>query len=176
MLIILDSDGVINQESADHIRTPEQWIALPGSLEAIAWLNEAGHQVAVASNKSGIARGYYSEAMLARIIAKMHVELKKVNGKIDGFYYCPHHPNDQCHCRKPKPGLLFDIANDLQQPINEAIFIGDKISDIHAAQAAGCQALLVKTGYGEQTLAQYPMECAQIAVFKHLYEAVKSIG
>src|SRR3989344_4486862 len=112
MLVILDRDGVVNYESPTYIKSPEEWRALPGSLEAIATLNAAGHKVVVATNQSGIGRGYYSLATLEAIHQKMKEELARAGGCIEGIYFCPHIPEENCECRKPKPGLLLQIAND----------------------------------------------------------------
>lgn len=155
MLIILDRDGVINEDSPDFIKSPAEWQAIPGSLEAIAKLNRAGHRVVVASNQSGVARGYFSLATLLEIHHKMQTELAKVGGKLDGVYFCPHRSEDHCPCRKPSPGMLLQIARDFAVDLtSDAVLIGDSLRDIQAAQAAGCPAVLIKTGKGSETLAK----------------------
>src|SRR5437773_11154104 len=106
MLIILDRDGVINEDSPDFIKSPQEWRAIPGSLEAIAALNRAGHRVVVASNQSGVGRGYFTLAVLLAIHHKMQSELAKAGGRLDGVYFCPHRSEDHCPCRKPNPGML----------------------------------------------------------------------
>ncbi len=156
MLIILDRDGVINEDADDYIKTPDEWIPIPGSLEAIAKLNQTGHQVVVATNQSGIARGLYDEKTLAAIHAKMQRMLAQVGGHLDGIFYCPHHPDDQCDCRKPKPGLMHQVASVLQTDFSDALMVGDAERDIDCAHAAGCPAVLVLTGKGRRTLERYP--------------------
>lgn len=152
MLIILDRDGVINYDSEDYIKSPEEWIALPGSLEAIAEFNRAGHIVVVATNQSGIGRSYYTEQTLHAIHQKMEDELQKVGGSLKGIFYCAHHPDDNCECRKPKAGLLHQISKALSCNFDDAVMIGDSKRDIETAHAVGCRAILVRTGNGERTL------------------------
>lgn len=152
MLIILDRDGVINFESHEYVKSPDEWIPIPGSLEAIARLTQAGHHVVVATNQSGVGRGHYSLDTMHRIHDKMHDLLAELGGKIEEVYYCPHHPDDGCDCRKPEPGMLLEIKNKYPDEFGAAIFVGDSLRDIQAAQTAGCLAALVKTGNGEQTI------------------------
>jgi D-glycero-D-manno-heptose 1,7-bisphosphate phosphatase len=173
MLIILDRDGVINEDSAEYIKSPQEWIAIPGSLDAIAKLNRADHKVVVATNQSGVGRGLYDEETLARIHEKMQNELSKVSGHIDGIFYCPHKPEDNCSCRKPKPGLFFQIAAQFPTDFSDAIAIGDTLRDLEAAQAVGCKAFLVKTGNGLLTLENKPQ--LKNPVFENLAAAVEFI-
>jgi D-glycero-D-manno-heptose 1,7-bisphosphate phosphatase len=175
MLVILDRDGVINYDSPNYIKSPAEWEAIPGSLEAIARLNQANHQVVVASNQSGVARGYYSLITLEVIHQKLRDELSIVGGHIDAIFFCPHSPDDQCACRKPKPGLFQQIAQAFPDGFSQAVTIGDSLRDIQAAQAAGCSAWLVKTGNGTETLAKHPKLIAQVPVFKDLAEAVQNL-
>lgn len=149
MLIVLDRDGVINYESDEYIKSPEEWIPIPGSLEAIARLKSAGHTVVVATNQSGIARGLYTHEILAQIHAKMHILLAEVGGSVDGVYYCPHHPDEHCDCRKPEPGLFYQIAAAHSVNWNNAVMVGDALRDILAAQKVGCKGVLVRTGRGK---------------------------
>ena len=137
-LIILDRDGVINEDSPDFIKSPQEWHAIPGSLEAIALLNKANIFVAIASNQSGLARGYFTEETLQKIHQKMLTELKKHDGHIDKIFYCPHEPDDQCNCRKPKPGMLLQAFHYFNLKPQEACFVGDSQRDQDAALAAGC--------------------------------------
>jgi len=150
-LIILDRDGVINEDSDDYIKSPDEWVPIPGSLDAIARLNHAGYNVAVASNQSGIARGYFSLETFAAMNVKMSEMLSHSGGRIDGMFFCPHGPDDGCDCRKPKPGLLTEIGNRFQTSLTNVMFVGDNINDIKAARAAGARPVLVRTGKGEQT-------------------------
>lgn len=152
-LIILDRDGVINEDSDDYIKSPDEWIPIPGSIDAIARLNHAGYSVAIASNQSGIARGYFDLETLAAMSVKMCNLLSQHGGRIDAMIFCPHGPKDGCDCRKPKPGMLIEIGNRFKTSLSKAIFVGDNINDVKAAQAAGVKPVLVKTGKGEQTAA-----------------------
>ncbi len=142
-LILLDRDGVINYDSPDFIKSPDEWRDIPGSLEAIALLNKAGIKVAIASNQSGLARGYFTEKTLQKIHQKMLSELEKHGGHIDKIFYCPHGPNDNCECRKPKPGMLLEAFKYFNITSEEACFAGDSQRDIDAAKAAGCAAILI---------------------------------
>ena len=150
-LIILDRDGVINEDSDDYIKSPDEWVPIPGSLDAIARLNHAGYMVAIASNQSGIARGYFSLETLAAMNVKMKDMLSPLGGRIDAMFYCPHGPKDGCDCRKPRPGLLTEIGNRFQVSLGDVYFVGDNINDIKAARAAGAKPVIVRTGKGEQT-------------------------
>ena len=152
-LIILDRDGVINEDSEDYIKSPDEWIPIPGSIDAIARLNHAGYSVAIASNQSGIARGYYDLETLAAMSVKMCNLLSQHGGRIDAMIFCPHGPKDGCDCRKPKPGMLIEIGNRFRASLSKVLFVGDNINDVKAAQAAGVKPVLVKTGKGKQTAA-----------------------
>jgi len=151
-LIILDRDGVINEDSDDFIKSPDEWQPLPGSLEAIAQLNNAGWQVVVATNQSGIARKLYDLNTLHAIHDKMHRMLLEYGGNIEAVFFCPHGPNDGCECRKPLPGLYDQIAKRLKISLYGVPSIGDSLRDIQAAQAVGAQPILVRTGKGTRTL------------------------
>jgi len=153
-LVILDRDGVINVDSAAFIKGPNEWIPIPNSLEAIALLNQHGYRVAVATNQSGIARGLFDMATLNAIHDKMHKALAQVGGRIDAVFYCPHSADDDCHCRKPKTGMMEDIARRFSVDLNDVPAVGDALRDLQAFANAGCQPILVRTGKGEQTLAQ----------------------
>jgi D-glycero-D-manno-heptose 1,7-bisphosphate phosphatase len=150
-LIILDRDGVINYDSRDYIKSPEEWRPIPGSLDAIACLNRSGYRVVVASNQSGIGRGIFHIESLHRIHARMTEELKERGGHIEAIFFCPHAPEDDCSCRKPRPGLLLDIALRLKVPLTEVYAIGDSRRDIEAARTAGARPVLVRTGNGRST-------------------------
>jgi D-glycero-D-manno-heptose 1,7-bisphosphate phosphatase len=166
-LIILDRDGVINYDSENYIRSPEDWIPIPGSLEAIARLTKANYYVVVATNQAGVGRGYYDESVLQKIHEKMQKAVTAAGGKIDGIFFCPHHPDDQCACRKPKPGLLFEIARQLKVELTGVPLVGDSLRDIQAAQAVGCDPILVKTGNGLSTLANHA-DLPGVKVFEDL--------
>lgn len=153
-LIILDRDGVINYDSDAYIKSPEEWIPIPGSLEAIARLNQAGYTVTVATNQSGIARGYYDLATLEAIHHKMHTMVQSIGGQVDKIFFCPHGPDENCPCRKPKPGLFLQIAQHYQIDLGGIPAVGDSLRDIKAAEVAGCKPFLVLTGNGNKTLSQ----------------------
>lgn len=151
MLVILDRDGVINEESKQYIKNPSEWIPIPGSLEAIAMLKEAGFLVAIATNQSGLGRGLYTVDILDKIHDKMYAALRQLGTTIDCLYYCPHLPNANCSCRKPQPGLLLAIKNHLNCDLKSAYFIGDSLGDIQAAHQVGAKPILVLTGNGKIT-------------------------
>lgn len=145
-LIILDRDGTINVESDDFIKTPEEWLPLPGALEAIARLNHAGWHTIIASNQSGLGRGLFDVAALNAIHAKMHKLLGAVGGRMDAVFYCPHTPTDACRCRKPLPGLFHQIIERTSVEPHNIASAGDSLRDMQAAAAAGCEPHLVLTG------------------------------
>jgi len=150
--VFVDRDGTINEESG-YLFRKEDCRFIPGAVEAIVQLNNAGFQVVVITNQSGIARGYYSAADLDQLHLYMGNEIAAAGGRIDGWYYCPHHPDyatkeSQCDCRKPLPGMIQRAAHDLGIDLSSSWMVGDKIADVHAGNAAGCQTVLVKTGYG----------------------------
>ena len=147
-LVILDRDGVINEDSAAYIKSPEEWIPIPGSLQAIARLHRAGWHVVVATNQSGIARNLFDSDTLVRIHDKMHRCISDAGGLIDAIFFCPHGPHDNCNCRKPRPGLFLDIARRLRISLSEVPAIGDSLHDLHAAHAVGARPILVRTGKG----------------------------
>lgn len=151
-LIILDRDGVINYDSDNYIKSAEEWIPIEGSLEAIAQLNKLGYKVAVATNQSGIARGLYDLNTLESMHNKMQQLLAGFDAKIDYIAFCPHGPNDSCPCRKPKPGMLLEIADYFSIQTEEITFIGDTDSDMKAAENAKMNFVLVRTGKGEKTI------------------------
>ncbi len=153
-LVILDRDGVINHDSDHYIKSPEEWTPLPGSLNAIALLNQNGWRVAVATNQSGISRGLFDVHALNAMHDKMHKALAAVGGRVDAVFFCPHLPEDGCDCRKPKPGLLMRIAERFGVPLADSPMVGDSHRDLEAGAAAGCPPILVKTGKGAATLAR----------------------
>jgi D-glycero-D-manno-heptose 1,7-bisphosphate phosphatase len=169
--ILVDRDGVINYDSDDYIKSPEEWQPIEGSLEAIALLNRHGYKVAVITNQSGLQRGLFDQAALDKIHAKMHRLAAEKGGEIDCIYFCPHGPDDGCACRKPKPGLLELFAVDKQVSLQGMPFIGDALRDIQTAQAVGASPILVKTGKGKKTLIDNPD--LNIPVFDNLYDAAK---
>lgn len=151
-LVILDRDGVINVDSDAFVKSPEEWIPIPGSLEAIARLNQAGYRVAVASNQSGIGRGLFDMATLNAMHLKMHRAAAAVGGRIDAVFFCPHTAEDQCECRKPKPGLLQAILERFEIDPAATPVVGDALRDLQAGAALGFPVHLVLTGKGKKTL------------------------
>lgn len=152
-LVILDRDGVINRDSDDYIRTVQEWVPIPGSIEAIANLSRAGYTIAIATNQSGLARGYFTLDVLTAIHKSLCKLVEGHGGRIAGIFYCPHLPDAGCACRKPATGLLEAIEKALGVSARNAFFIGDSLKDLQAARAYGCQPVLVETGKGRQTLA-----------------------
>ncbi|MBX3708518.1 MAG: D-glycero-beta-D-manno-heptose 1,7-bisphosphate 7-phosphatase [Gammaproteobacteria bacterium] len=172
--IILDRDGVINYDSTEYIKSPEEWLPIPGSLEAIAQLNRCGFRVFIVTNQSGVARGYYDLGTLDLIHEKLMHELATVGGCIEEIFYCPHHPEKACLCRKPKPGLLHQIAAKYPINLRETFFIGDSLVDIQTAQSVGCMPLLVLTGNGEKVLKTHT-ELSNVPHFLDLAKAVEYV-
>ncbi len=151
-LIVLDRDGVINEDSDAYIKSPEEWIPVAGSLEAIARLNRHGYRVVVATNQSGVARGLFTLDTLARIHRRMLEAVRDKGGEIDAIFFCPHGPDDQCRCRKPAPGLYEEIADRLKTSLENVYAVGDSERDLVAARAVGARPALVRTGKGVRTL------------------------
>lgn len=173
-LIILDRDGVINEDSDAYIKSPAEWVPLPGSLEAIARLHHAGWRVVLASNQSGLARGLFDLDALLRIHEKMHRALAQFGGVIDAIFFCPHGPEDNCRCRKPKPGLFEDIAARLHVDLQGVPAVGDSRRDIEAARASGATPMLVRTGKGRAVNTQ-DTALADVAVYDDLAAAVDAL-
>lgn len=150
-LIILDRDGVLNEERESFIQTPEEWVPIDSSMQAVSRLNEAGYRVVLATNQSAVGRGLIDMNTLNRIHQKMHNSLGRFGGWVDAIFFCPAAPDTDSPCRKPNPGLFEDIANRCETDLTDVPAVGDKLSDIQAAMAAGARPILVRTGYGRQT-------------------------
>ena len=150
-LVILDRDGVINRDSDAYIKNPAEWHPLPGSLEAIARLTQAGFRVVVATNQSGIGRGLFEVATLNAIHDRMHRAVAQAGGRIDAVFYCPHAQEADCTCRKPKPGLLEEIGRRFNTDLAGVPVIGDALRDLQAVAAVGATPILVLTGKGAKT-------------------------
>ena len=174
-LVILDRDGVINQDSDRYIKSAQEWLPIPGSIEAIAQLSQAGVLVAVATNQSGIYRGLFQEADLQAMHTKMQRLVDDAGGHIAMIAYCPDGPDSGSSRRKPAPGMLLEIAEALSVPLFETVFIGDSYSDYGAAQAADCGFILVRSGKGERTLTQHPELLDHVAVFDNLQQVAQSL-
>ncbi|KYZ85752.1 D-glycero-beta-D-manno-heptose 1,7-bisphosphate 7-phosphatase [Alloalcanivorax xenomutans] len=167
-LIILDRDGVINEDSDAYIKAPGEWIPIAGSAEAIARLNRAGYRVVVATNQSGVARGYYDLITLEAIHQRMTAYLAGLGAHLDGIYFCPHGPNDGCDCRKPLPGLIDQIVADYGD-VTSVPLVGDSLRDLQAGVTRGCQPVLVLTGKGRSTQTKgLPPELGKVEVYDSL--------
>jgi D-glycero-D-manno-heptose 1,7-bisphosphate phosphatase len=173
-LVILDRDGVINFDSAQFIKSPDEWEPIPGSLEAIARLNQAGFRVVVASNQSGIGRGLFDMATLNAIHNKMHKALGRLGGRIDALFFCPHTADSNSACRKPNTGMFLEIARRFNTDLGGVPCVGDSLRDLVAAAEVGGQPMLVLTGKGEKTRADGDLPEGTLT-FADLAEAVKYI-
>ena len=151
-LIVLDRDGVINYDSDQFIKSPDEWRPIPGSLEAISRLNHAGFRVVIATNQSGLGRGLFDMATLIAINDKMHKALAHLGGRIDALFYCPHTADSACECRKPEPGMFTEIGNRFGVDMTGVPCVGDSVRDLQAAAAVEAQPILVLSGKGEKTL------------------------
>ena len=172
-LVILDRDGVINEDSADYIRSVEQWFPIPGSIEAIARLSKAGFQVVIATNQSGLGRGYFEVKDLEAMHDKLALLVAKLGGSIAGIYFCPHRPEDRCRCRKPAPGLMDHIIADFNlKDLDGIAVVGDSLRDLEAGLARKGKPILVRTGKGLASEAQLrqlpPSPLASTPVFDNL--------
>lgn len=164
-LIVLDRDGVINQDSDAFVKNAAEFIPLPGALAAIARLHRAGLPVAVCTNQSGIGRGLLDEPALAEIHAKLEQLAVAAGGRIDAIRYCPHLPDSGCSCRKPSPGMVLDLMNCFSARPEETVFVGDSLRDLEAGRAAGCRVVLVRTGNGSHAAGK-----AEKAGFTEVYD------
>ena len=147
-LIILDRDGTINEDRDDYVKSPDEWVPIPGALEAIARLNHAGWHTVIATNQSGLGRGTFDMATLNAMHVKMNQMLAKQGGRIDAVFFCPHAPEDACNCRKPLPGLFEQIGERFGVSLRDVPVVGDSLRDLQAGVAVGCQPHLVRTGKG----------------------------
>ncbi|QEY27039.1 D-glycero-beta-D-manno-heptose 1,7-bisphosphate 7-phosphatase [Neisseria zalophi] len=157
-LIILDRDGVINQDRDDFVKSVDEWVPLNGSMDAIAFLTEAGYTVAVATNQSGIGRKLFTMQDLTEMHNKMHRLVLQAGGRIEGIWFCPHMADDHCDCRKPKPGMVIDILDRFKADAAATWLVGDSLRDLQAIAAVGGKPALVLTGKGKKTLAQHSDE------------------
>ncbi|MFZ9642263.1 MAG: D-glycero-beta-D-manno-heptose 1,7-bisphosphate 7-phosphatase [Candidatus Methylopumilus sp.] len=173
-LVVLDRDGVINFDSVHFIKSTNEWIPIPGSLEAIALLNQNGYRVAIATNQSGISRGLFDMVTLNAIHDKMHKALNQLGGRVDAMFYCPHSAEDHCSCRKPKPGMMEEIGKRFGMDMKGVPIVGDALRDLQAGAVLGMQPILVRTGKGEETLAAGGLPEGTL-VFADLAEAVQHI-
>ncbi len=174
-LIVLDRDGVINRDSNTFIKSPDEWLPLDGSLEAIKLLSDSGFIVAVASNQSGLGRGLFDRQALRRIHRKMRRAVHKAGGCIDRIVCCPHTPSDACNCRKPAPGMLMRLARHYGVSLNGVPVIGDAERDLAAAEAVGARPILVLTGKGRNALAALEKRGKRVEHYANLLSTAKSL-
>lgn len=169
-IVLLDRDGVINHDSFDYIKSVDEFHFIPGSAQAIARLTQEGYRIGIATNQSGIARGLYDEATLAAIHHHMLTHLRSVGGDIAAIVYCPHLPEEKCACRKPKPGMLRTLSTLLSCELNAVPFVGDKETDVQAAEAVGAKPILIAS-----TMHPIPASCAHVPCFESLAAYVDSL-
>jgi len=177
-LVILDRDGVINHESPDFIKHPDEWKPIKGSLEAITRLSQAGYDIVVITNQSGVGRGLFSADTLGEIHVRMIDHVQQHGGKIQSILFCPHHPDDYCDCRKPLTGMYDELASRLNLNFGNVFSVGDSIRDLQAAKSAGARPVLVKTGNGKKSLkkinAKLP-ELKEAFIFENLAEFANAL-
>jgi D-glycero-D-manno-heptose 1,7-bisphosphate phosphatase len=174
-LVLLDRDGVINEDSDEYIKSPEEFHMLPGVPQTIARLNFSGVKCALATNQSGIARGLFTLEGYLQIQQKLNKKLAEHDAYLDGVFFCPHGPDEQCECRKPEPGLLLKALSRFTVMASNAVFIGDSIRDIQAAVRADITPILVRTGNGVATEKSRHPDLKNVAVFDSLVEAVDEV-
>lgn len=177
-LIILDRDGVINEDSDAFVKSVEEFIPIPGSIDAIARLSRAGYTVVVATNQSGLGRGLFDLDDLEAMHQFLTEQVEAAGGELGGIFYCPHTPEDACDCRKPKAGLLDAIAAEIGQPLDGAPLVGDSQRDLEAGLARGCQPMLVLTGKGAGTAEKFradPGRWGNVPIFANLAAAVDAL-
>jgi len=167
-LLILDRDGVINQDSREFVKNSDEWVPLPGSIEAIADLSKSGYTVAVASNQSGLARGLFDRPALRAMHRKLRRLVAAHGGHVDRIVVCPHGPDEGCRCRKPKPGLLLRLAHHYGVTLSGVFAVGDSLRDLRAAAAGGATPVLVLTGNGTKTARDLPEDLRSVRIFADL--------
>ncbi len=163
--IVLDRDGVINYDKEEHIKSPQEWKPIPGAAKAIAELNKAGYRVAIATNQSGLGRGLFDTETLYQIHAKLNLVVGGAGGEIELITYCPHHPNENCLCRKPNTGLLEAIDKELGLCPDRSWIVGDTAKDVLLGKRMGIRSALVLTGKGQRTIDDGLVSCRETAVF-----------
>lgn len=174
-LVLLDRDGVVNQEPrGTYLTQTTEWIPIPGSLEAIGRLSRAGYRVVIVTNQSGIGRGTLQVAQLEAIHSELRAGVEREGGQLSGIFYCPHHPDAGCACRKPAPGLIHRAEAVLGCSARGAPMVGDQLSDVLAARRAGCRPLLVRTGRGQEISAD-DKDLAGVPIYGDLAEAAGAI-
>lgn len=166
--VVLDRDGVINEDADDYIKSADEWVPIPGSLEAIAALTHARFRIVVVSNQSGLARGFFDLGSLNRMHRKLREAAYLLGGRVEMILFCPHGPHEGCLCRKPAAGLFRDIGERTGLVMRGLPFVGDSFTDIQAARLVGMEPILVRTGKGARTLAQEGAALAGVAIFDDL--------
>jgi len=174
-LLVLDRDGVINRDSDVFVKSADEWLPLPGAIRAVADLSKAGYIVTVASNQSGLARGLFDRNALRAMHRKLRALVAAEGGRVDRVVVCPHGPDDDCACRKPKPGLILRLARHYGVRPAGVPVIGDSLRDLQAAKAAGARPILVRTGNGRKTEASLPDDMTDVAVFDDLPAAAAAL-
>ena len=171
--VFLDRDGVLNQDNPEgYVRKPEEFILLPGVLDALRLIQSLGYKLIIVTNQSGVGRNYYTLQDMHNVHDKMHFLMKEASITLDGLYFCPHAPEERCLCRKPETAMLEQAKEDHQLDLTHSVLIGDKTSDIEAGRRVGCKTILVKTGYGGQD-GRCPVE--PDIVVKNLWEAAQQL-
>lgn len=173
--VILDRDGVINHDSKDYIKSLDEFKLISGSVQAIADLHKAGWPVFVITNQSGLERGLYDEQTLAEMHKHLYQEVFKQGGDIQAIYYCPHHPDSGCECRKPKPGLFKQLALEHQIDLSQSYYVGDKSTDIEVALRVQAQPILVRSGQGQQNTQHALVQTHLVPVYADLKKFVKQL-
>jgi len=174
-LVILDRDGVINHDSDAFVKSPSEWVPIDGSIDAIAELSNAGFTVAVATNQSGVGRKLIDLPTLEAIHKKMRRAVTDAGGDLGRIVFCPHHPDDNCDCRKPNPGLFNKLARQYGVPINGVPMVGDSERDITAAKAVSGRPILVLTGNGQSTAAVLLEKNEEVETYADLQAAAKQL-
>ena len=174
-LVILDRDGVINRDSPEFVKSTDEWVPLPGSIDAIAELHRAGFTIAVASNQSGLARGLFDRRALGAMHRKLRRLVAKAGGRVDRIVVCPHGPDDGCDCRKPNPGLLLRLGRFYDTPLAGVPVVGDSLRDLEAARLAGARPILVRTGNGRRTEASLTPAFSSVEVYDDLADVATAL-
>jgi D-glycero-D-manno-heptose 1,7-bisphosphate phosphatase len=176
MLVFLDRDGVLNEDSDDYIKSPSEFIMIPGSAEAVAKLNAGGHQVVIVTNQSGLGRGLFDENTLNMMHDKLRTAVGRAGGHLDAIFYCSDLPWEATERRKPGAGMLKEALAKFPMPISECVLIGDSLSDLQAAEALGIRRILVRTGKGAHTQAKgLPESVLPVSVHENLDQAVSEV-
>lgn len=174
-IVVLDRDGVINEDSPDYIKSAAEWQPIPGSLEAIARLHQAGYRVFVASNQSGLNQQLFDYDAFSAMNDKLQKQLAELGGRIDGMFFAPDHPDQPTVMRKPEPGMLLDLARRLGVALDNVTVVGDSLRDIRSARAAGARPVLVRTGNGRKTETKSASELGGVRVFDSLADYVSAL-